>query len=289
MHKHHEVLYSYADYLINVDIQSIEISESGIIVKTKETGIRLLVDREDKRIAPVEILNFGACEPEELGMVRTLIQSTYRHGYTLYDIGANIGYHSLWILNYFKDINIHAFEPIPKTYGYLMNNLALNNVSNIATYNFGLSDKDTTFDFYCYKGGSVNASMANVSDSKDVERVTCSVTTLDNFTDKEGVERVDFIKCDVEGAEKFVVLGGLKTINRDKPIIFLEILRKWSAKFNYHPNEILTILANAGYLCYVITNGKLEKFTKVDENTLATNYFFVHEDKHTIEILDLIQ
>ena len=56
--------------------------------------------------------------------------------------------------------------------------------------------------------------------------------TLDGYSEEINVN-VDFIKCDVEGGELLTFLGGSKTISRDKPIIFTEILRKYCLKYNY--------------------------------------------------------
>jgi hypothetical protein len=53
--------------------------------------------------------------------------------------------------------------------------------------------------------------------------------------------KVDFIKCDVEGAELFVYQGAKATLMQQKPIVFTEMLRKWAAKFDYHPNDIIAL------------------------------------------------
>lgn len=63
------------------------------------------------------------------------------------------------------------------------------------------------------------------------------------------------------------------------------MLRKWSNKFGYHPNDIINLFTKIGYQCYVINDKKLKLFTKVDENTIETNYFFLHKQKH----LDIIR
>ena len=96
---------------------------------------------------------------------------------------------------------------------------------------------------------------------------------------------VDFIKCDVEGAELLVFKGGLNTIKRDKPIIFSEILRKWSAMFNYDPNEIFDLFKSEGYLAFTVNTNVLLPFCRMDESTVETNFFFLHAEKHRDLIL----
>ena len=95
---------------------------------------------------------------------------------------------------------------------------------------------------------------------------------------------MDFIKCDVEGAELLVFKGGRQSIERDKPIVFAELLRKWSAKFNYHPNEVLELFRDLGYLCFSVKNGRLAEFSLMDEATLETNFFFLHRQEHADKI-----
>lgn len=55
--------------------------------------------------------------------------------------------------------------------------------------------------------------------------IKCKLVLLDNFIEKNKISNVDFIKCDVEGAELFVFQGGLTTIERFKPIVISEISR----------------------------------------------------------------
>lgn len=121
--------------------------------------------------------------------------------------------------------------------------------------------------------------MKNIGASPNVHVMPCEVRRMDNFVEDNNIDRLDFVKCDVEGAELLVLKGGLETITTHKPIIFLEMLRKWAAKFSYHPNDIITIMNDIGYSCYVSEGVRLIPFGLVDEDTVFTNYFFVHNDR----------
>ena len=111
----------------------------------------------------------------------------------------------------------------------------------------------------------------------------CRLTTLNKFGAEAG-KVPDFIKCDVEGAELFVFKGGQEVIERHKPIIFTEMLRKWSAPFGYHPNEIIELLTDCGYSCFTMDSQKLSKIVEMTDETLETNFFFLHDEKHAILI-----
>jgi hypothetical protein len=66
------------------------------------------------------------------------------------------------------------------------------------------------------------------------------------------------------------------------------MLRKWSAKFNYHPNDIIELLNSIGYLCFTIREKNLKEFHLMDENTLDTNFIFLHKENHANQIKDKI-
>lgn len=271
----HQRLFDYAAYLARTNIKKIEIEDGKVIMTSRDRGIRIVCGEVDHRIAPIETLNFQDYEKPESDMMESLVKD----GDNFFDIGANIGWHSLRISIAHRNTKVYCFEPLPKTWQQLQANLAINNVRNIKPHNFGFSDKAGSFPFYYYPEGSGNASAANLSGRSDVEVVECQVQTLDSYAVKSDT-RVDFIKCDVEGAELLVFQGGKQTIARDLPIVFSEILRKWSAKFNYNPNEIFHLFLGLGYRSFTVEGSRLRQFAAMDDSTMETNFFFLHATKH---------
>ena len=232
-------------------------------------------DPLDWRMAPIEILNFGVYEQTEWDVMAQLIPPAA----TVFDIGANIGWYSMNIARQAPSVQVHAFEPLPPTYGYLARNVALNQLPNVHLHNFGLSNRAEHLTFYFYPEGSGNASAADLGNSPNKQAFICEVKTLDDFVQETGLA-VDFIKCDVEGAELFVFQGGVATLQRQQPVIFTEMLRKWAATFGYHPNDIIALLGSIGYRCFTAQDSRLSPFVAMDENTLETNFFFLHGDRH---------
>ena len=275
---HHSKLYEYAEYLHKTDIEKITIENNRVITTSRKHGIKIECDSGDHRIAPIEVLNFFDYEKDESDMIENLICFGSEKK-NFFDIGANIGWYSIMVAKSNRNVLVHSFEPIPKTYQSLVKNVDLNSLPNISTHNFGFSDKSGEFDFYYYPEGSGNASSANVTGRSDTEVVKCKVKTLDEYVN-ESNEQIDFIKCDVEGAELLVFKGGMDAIKNSKPIVFSEILRKWSEKFNYNPNEIFELFHKLGYLSFTVNGGFLERFYKMDESTQETNFFFLHLKKH---------
>jgi FkbM family methyltransferase len=275
MHEQHLQLFEYADYIRDTEIASIEICDEGVIATYRGSGVRLLCDPDDKRITPIETLNFGSYEQAEARLFFNLVGE----GKTFVDIGANVGWYSLTAARHFPHITVHAFEPMPKTFGYLTRNVALNNAVNVKAYNFGFSERNETATFYYYPEGSGNASARNLSGTTSVTEIPAQVKRLDDVATLQGLT-IDTLKCDVEGAELSVFRGGIETLREQRPAIFTEMLRKWSAAFGYHPNEIISLLHGLGYRCYTVRNSGLAELTAMDDSTAETNFFFLHPAAH---------
>lgn len=276
---HHAALFDYANYLAQTNVKKIEIEDESVIMTSRDRGIRIACAKGDFRIAPIETLNFFDYEKAESDMMENLIVN----GDNFFDIGTNIGWYSINIAAAQRDTTVYSFEPIPTTYEQFQRNIMLNGISNIKPHNFGLSDKPGEFPFYFYAEGSGNASSANLTNRDDVECVQCQVSTLDHFTNEAKVA-VDFIKCDVEGGELLVFKGGEQTIRQYQPIVFSEILRKWSAKFDYDPNEIFAFFKSLGYRAFTVKGPYLQAFDRMDASTIETNFFFLHTEKHHTQI-----
>jgi hypothetical protein len=58
------------------------------------------------------------------------------------------------------------------------------------------------------------------------------------------------------------------------------MLRKWAAKFNYHPNDIIDLFKSIGYKCFYSSNGKLKGIDFISEDTIPTNFFFLQPNAH---------
>lgn len=275
MYEKHKILFDYFDYIKGTDVQSITIGNDSMYITTKERDIKLLVDRFDSRFIPIEMPNFHSIEAQEKDMLFKIASNCS----VIFDIGANIGWYSL---NFDKLPNvkkIYAFEPIPYTHDYLMRHLKINNASKVVAFNHGFSDVEDEKIFYWTKNETGSSSLVNIRERSEIEEVMCKVTTIDKFMENQN-NVIDLIKCDVEGAELFVFKGGIETLKKFKPIIFTEMLRKWSQKFNYHPDDIIKLLSDIGYQCCGIENSKMNKILSVSSELETTNFFFFHQEKH---------
>ena len=292
MFEKYEELFAYKELLKQSKVKEISINEQEVLFKifmnsiannAQEYEVIMELQKKDSAAVQNTILSLGDYESEELDLVSRIVDFIIKeeNKATFFDIGANLGWYTINIKKQYPDMEVYAFEPVKENYLRLQKHMSLNQVSGVNAYNIGMHCENTNMEFYydiCASGAS---SLANLLEHDDTEIVSCKVVRLDDFVNEHSVSSIDFIKCDVEGSELFVYEGGLDSIKRYKPVIFSEMLRKWAAKFGYHPNDIIELLATAGYECYVIGDqGKLKKFSRVDERTVEKNYFFFHPQKH---------
>jgi len=276
----HRHLFEYVEVIKNTDINEIRVLCDGVAFSIGEESIWLYAPADEARVAPLEVMNFGSYEPQETELMDLLS----RECKCILDIGANIGWYSSRFAKVNSSAHVYAFEPLPQSYQYLQKNIALNQLgARVSCYSFGLSDVAGAIDFYITPTNGTNASLKNVADDDRARLVKGLVMTLDDWV--KNIQVVpDFIKCDVEGAELLVFKGGYNTLVRDKPIVFTELLRKWSKPFGYHPSDLIQFFNELGYDCFAVGVNGVRDIAVVDESTLETNYVFLHRDKHQSEL-----
>lgn len=277
MQSYNNILYQLADHLKDTGIAKIEISDQNVIFTTKPDQIQLTFNGRERLGVPFEFINWGFYEKAEYHLYHHLLSD----GMTLFDVGANIGWYSLLWGKKYPNSKIYSFEPIPDIYKYLTSNLALNRISNVEPYQLGLSDQNTILTFYYNPMITGLSSSKNVLRYPNVKETACNVQTLDSFTEQFKIRSVDLIKCDVEGAELSVLKGAIHTIQRDAPMIVLELFHEWSRAYDYIPDDAIDLLKNLGYRIFLPLNDGLEEmFYYVPQEYGRQNYFFLHQKKH---------
>lgn len=103
------------------------------------------------------------------------------------------------------------------------------------------------------------------------------VVTLDGFCAEHGIERVDFIRMDIEGAELMGLRGAAGILDRDRPHVLLEIHPPMlSARFGASGEEVLEIFRSRGYRMFALNGDHIEARETLVEGVPWKDYFFVH-------------
>jgi FkbM family methyltransferase len=184
----------------------------------------------------------GDYEASETRVMAGLVQP----GWTVVDAGANFGWHAIHLA---KDVGpqgtVLAFEPIPASFQELTENTALNDCPQLKPLNLALGDQDGTISLYL---PAVHLGAGAASQFLDMgEKVQVPMLRLDGFLEREGIDRVDFIKADIEGGELNLLRGAAGLLARCRPAILIEIVDIHCKRFGHGPNEVIGYLAGHGY------------------------------------------
>ncbi|MEX0325470.1 MAG: FkbM family methyltransferase [Puniceicoccaceae bacterium] len=279
MFEQHKQLFQYTDLIEGTNVESIQIGQGEVRVRFAWPPIELVAPRGEMRAAPVEAVNFGSYEQHEFVVVEKLVRSLPGESPLLVDIGGNVGFYSIGLKKLHPNLRIHAFEPIPATADQFERNAVINDCHDLILHRHGLSDAPGEARFFVHRHMSVAASQQNILEGEEMEEVVCPLLRLDDLREALGGP-VGFIKCDVEGAELFAFKGAASIIEQDQPVVFSEMLRKWSAKFDYHPNDIIGFFRDRGYRCHALSIEGATPIDSVTDSTVETNFVFLHSVKH---------
>lgn len=138
--------------------------------------------------------------------------------------GAFVGETSIWLSrNLGKKGKVFAFEPAKEYFDILKLNIINNNLSNTIYANqIGLWHTHATLRFIVDQTSSR---------CKKNGKVKIHAVSLDHFIETNNIERVDYIKMDIEGAELNALKGAIKTITMFKPKLAISVYHKWDDIF----------------------------------------------------------
>lgn len=161
-----------------------------------------------------QVYFFGAYSRNELDLLQDLQRAKAR-ACVFYDIGANVGHHTLFLSGFAAQVI--SFEPMPQNREWLERKVRDNDLQNVRIETVALSDS----------AGAARMSIpvasnhggARISDSGiEVQR-----ERADELIDREALPLPDVIKMDVEGHESGVLRGMRNTLVRARPAILMEI------------------------------------------------------------------
>jgi FkbM family methyltransferase len=247
-----------------------KVSLAGVAYKFISTGRKLLgkgdsaiVERNGIRYhldlnegIDFSIYLLGAFEP---GTQKTL-QKLVKPGDIVFDIGANIGAHTLAIAQSVGNSGrVYAFEPADFAFAKLQRNLALNPDLQARTYPQQVllaasSSEKPEQQIYASWPLESDASVHPKHRGRLVSAEHAVVDTLDNFARSQGITRLDLIKIDVDGHELPVLQGASETLGRFQPTLVMEMSPYIHAEFHHRFGDFVDVLKDAGYTLFNANN-----------------------------------
>ncbi len=176
-----------------------------------------------------------------------------RAGDVVFDIGANRGAFTVLFSRIVGPTGtVYAFEPVPPTFARLSERVTAEGaVGNTRLVPSAASDRPGQFTIYMPGDDDGQASLARHATGSwaggQVHEYTCTAVRLDDYIAESGLNRLDFVKCDVEGAELLALRGLEKAVARWKPSLYIEMNPDWIKGFGYTARNLLDFLRAAGY------------------------------------------
>jgi FkbM family methyltransferase len=195
----------------------------------------------------VEVITKGFYE---LDMVR-VFQSIVGPNMVFFDVGAQVGQYTL--LAAAAGAVVHSFEPDPATYRLLEHNVRTNRLTNVHLNSCALAEVSGDAIFYPSTPENIGKGSLRTQSNFSGAAFPVACLTLDDYVQRHGIDHIDLIKMDVEGAELHVLRGASKTLSASrKPRLLIEFLDSTLDLFGDSCAKLAEHLQGAGYKLFRI-------------------------------------
>jgi FkbM family methyltransferase len=208
-----------------------------------------------------------------------LFQSLVKPGDRVFDVGANLGYHSLWLSTLVgAEGTVLAFEPVNYLYRSLVNSIKENGFEDrCRAFNCAVSDQAGRGTIR-HAVGTLNFGGAHLVEAANKDDHAYDEVEIRVLTEFQSEKRCSLVKVDVEGAELKVLRGGSDLLRRDRPAVFTELFNEQLQSVSgCNGTELIGFMAKLGYRCFETNAGTPgEEIKSYDSNEL-TNVIFLSQ------------
>lgn len=225
----------------------------------------------------IKMIRKGKMQDEyaELYFVKKIVQN----GDTILDIGANLAYYSYFMAqNMGEDGKLIAVEPIPLFADVWKKNMAKYKDRDIQLFNcaLGSEPQEKVKMSIPIVNGVVRHGLTRIDagDNEMDSKVSYDVPMRvgDELVESTGIKKLDYIKCDVEGYEQFVIPSLDKTIDHYKPLFQIELGGEENRR------NVVEYLVKKGYDIFILEDDFLKAIQKNDIFSLNQDFYFIHKD-----------
>jgi FkbM family methyltransferase len=192
----------------------------------------------------------------------SLLKEVLCPGMICVDVGAQIGYFSVISAALVAEAGaVHSFEPDPDSFSRLVRNSYP--YPWIKTYNCVVSNSGDEVPFY--RSPMPGESGWGAIFNADGERARVSVLscTLDSWMSDEKIEKIDFLKIDVEGAECRVLEGAQAAVTKTRPIMWVEANEVCLSRDGKSVALVVQLLKEWDYLVQAVYDRRIDSFENV--------------------------
>jgi FkbM family methyltransferase len=213
---------------------------------------------------------------------RAFIEGFLRPGLVVVDIGAHHGFYSLLASKKVGPTGrVLAFEPSPRERSRLLRHLRLNSCLNARVWDCALGQADGNADLFVVDGTETGCnSLRPPNASQPAKTVPVKVASLDDCLEREGIDHVDFIKMDVEGAEVEVLKGATRLLDRrPRPVLMCEVQDIRTAPWGYPAKEIVDFLSHREFQWFSISDDHGLSLIPSDHEAFNGNYIAIPKER----------
>lgn len=196
---------------------------------------------------PNDVLRRYVLRKGVLKKVRHRLTTTVRHGTrdvftdagnllpdarTVLDVGANIGYVAHDFTKRWPNASVICFEPTPETFERLRANVG--DLDRVTCVQAAVTDRDGTATFHVDNkafGGGANSLLDHAAEftltapRHDYRTIEVPAVRLDSYCHQEGIDHVDVLKLDIEGAEPLAIQGASELFSHSAVDIIVSEVR----------------------------------------------------------------
>lgn len=185
----------------------------------------------------------------ELDLLRYIAKKYHINDMVIIDCGANIGNHTVFFKKVMNAKKIISFEGNPDTCKLLKKNIELNDmIEDVEVYNYVLGEKSSMASIEHFEETNIGGTSFCENTNGTLKMISIDEMNIE--------DHIDFVKMDVEGFEYHVLKGMRKLLERDKPVLWVEI-------FPDKYEKVTKVLSASGY--------------SLKENLGGANYIFTCE------------
>jgi FkbM family methyltransferase len=163
------------------------------------------------------------------------------------DIGAYFGYYSMLACRHAgPKASVYAFEPFPKNFEILEENKRLNGFDSLVCVNLAVADRASEWSFRVAPTTNLGSGGLTANTATNGANQVRAIT-VDDFVAQQGLDRVDLIKMDVEGAEVLALAGAGKTLRRFRPVMMVELDPGKLKLLGETPQHLVQRIRDLGY------------------------------------------
>jgi FkbM family methyltransferase len=213
---------------------------------------------------------------------RRVYLALVRPGDMVLDVGANVGAHTVLFSHLVgRRGRVLAFEPVPPNIERLRATLRRRRrFPNVTVLELAVGNPGKGREKVLISAPSADLTQASLAvhtagswqDRHDTDQYSVSITSVDAELEVTPVQRVDFLKIDVEGAELDALKGAARTISRYTPLIYCEIFDEWTRGFGYSPSDLLGFVRSLGYAEGRVIRDESVRVMKLDNLALAPDF-----------------